>query len=329
MFALTHGVYALLVHIGCSEKSSDTSNVGEMEPTWSVIESMDSRGAWLRAFSTSSTTWIVGGQPEQGAILKGDPITGFETFDVPNGTPLLNWADGTDTNLWVGGLNGTILQWNGSVWTDHSQDIEEAIWGLVVVDDEVLAVGGTSRWGGDVGVVYHWDGAVWSSLMLPTELSSVSNFFKVTHDGQRYWVIGASGAAMHGDDGSWTAVPTGVTQDLITVISTEMNQIEIVGGRGTGVYAKGSVDGLEFQEPIIAGINGIAQIDTDRLLVGELGYSVLIQQEQSIEVAAVTSHILHSATASTDNAYWIAVGGNLATSEDTYEGSILYMENTP
>lgn len=328
MFAVSHGIFAL-IHIGCSEKIADTSTVDEMEPHWMVIESADPRGAWLRAFSTSEHTWIVGGQPEQGAILQGNPISGFEMFALPNNTPLLNWADGTEDNLWVGGLNGTILHWNGSEWTDHSQEIEEAIWGLVVVDNEVVAVGGTSRWGGEIGVVYHWNGNVWTSLPVPPELSNVTNFFKVTHDGERYWVIGASGSAMYGEGDTWTAVPTGITQDLITIISPQDDHIEIVGGRGTGVYATGSIDGIEFQAPIIAGINGIAHIDTQRLLVGELGYSVLLQEDTSVEIPAVTSHILHSATTSTENTHWIAVGGNLATSDDTYEGSILYMENKP
>lgn len=329
MFAVAHGVLTILMHVGCSNKLDDTSNDVDTQPTWTVVESADPRGAWLRAFSTENHTWIVGGQPEQGTILKGAPISGFDVFEVPNDTPLLNWADGSDDNLWVGGLHGTILHWNGSEWTDHSQDIDEAIWGLTVVDNEVMAVGGTSRWGGDIGVVYHWNGNEWTSLPLPPELSDVSNFFKVTHDGTRYWVIGASGSAMFGEGDNWTAVPTGITQDLITIISPEIDQVEIVGGRGTGVYATGSVDGLNFQDPIIAGINGIAHIDNSRLLVGELGYGLLLQEDRTVEIPAVTSHILHSATVSTDSTHWIAVGGNLATSDDTYEGSILYMENTP
>ena len=78
--------------------------------------------------------WLVGGQPEKGAIKIGNAEDGFEKLDLPEGTPLLNWADGSSTNMWVGGLNGSILHWNGSEWFDYSLTVEEAIWGLVVTD---------------------------------------------------------------------------------------------------------------------------------------------------------------------------------------------------
>lgn len=312
---------------GCSGSSDDTSQgVDPSSHDWATIESADERGAWLRAFSTSDTTWIIGGQPKIGAMLRGDPINGFDPFPLPENTPLLNWADGTTNNLWVGGLYGTILQWNGTEWIDHSQDVDEAIWGLVVQGDEVVAVGGTSRWGGTTGVIFHWNGSVWNNISPPTELSGVGNFFKVAYDGSQYWVVGASGSAFYGDIEGWTAVPTGITHDLITVISPEPNSVEIVGGRGTGIYLIGDTESLITQEPLIAGINGIANHDEQRLLVGELGYSVVHTDNGVLEIEATTSHILHAATATSDGKYWIAVGGNLATSEDTYEGSVLFME---
>jgi hypothetical protein len=252
---------------------------------------------------------------------------------LPSDTPLLNWADGTSTNMWVGGLSGTILHWDGSVWSDHSLGIEEAIWGLAVVDDTVVVVGGSSRWGGDAAILFTYENDLWTSVDLPMELSGIDNLFKVAYDGSQYWMVGTSGALIYGSLDNLQPIPTGITQDLITVIATESNA-QIVGGRGTGIYTKGVNGTLEEPTQIIAGINGItANSDDLSLLVGELGYGTFLNSDSEtwVEIPAATTHILHAAAVHEMDGkqYWYAVGGNLATADSTFDGSILTMEWRP
>ena len=63
--------------------------------------------------------WVVGGQADKGLVLRcqTEECTREDWLDVPvpEGTPLLNWVHGIDSNnVWVGGLSGTLLFWNGS-----------------------------------------------------------------------------------------------------------------------------------------------------------------------------------------------------------------------
>ena len=185
--------------MGCQRSiSKDSGEPGlenKTQPSWSIIESVDTDGAWLRAhvpLDDHKNVWLVGGQPEKGAIKIGNAEDGFEKIDLPEGTPLLNWADGSSTNMWVGGLNGSILHWNGSEWFDFSLTVEEAIWGLVVTDngETVVAVGGSSRWGGEEAIAYLRRNDQWTSLVLPEELDGLSNLFKVDFDGADYWMVG-------------------------------------------------------------------------------------------------------------------------------------------
>ena len=175
-------------------------------------------------------------------------------------------------------------------------------------------------------------------LILPEELNGLSNLFKVDFDGDSYWMVGTSGALIHGDLESLTPVPTGLTQDLITVLAGENlsdeSNVQIVGGRGTGIYVTGQNGTLNTPSQLMAGINGIAT-DTsgNSLLVGEIGYGQILglSEDSIIEPLTVTTHILHAAAVHTLNGKqcWYAVGGNLATAESTFEGSILTMEWSP
>lgn len=327
---------------GCtSQKVSDTGTdtSDKFTPAWTVIESTDANGAWLRAHVPSDETesvWLVGGQPTQGAIKVGNAVEGFTSLSLPADTPLLNWADGTAEDMWVGGLYGTILHWNGNTWEDHSLDIEEAIWGLVVEGQTIVAVGGSSRWGGESAVAVTKDSpdTEWTTLAIPEELGNLSNLFKVDFDGSNYWMVGTGGAAIYGQLDSLEALPTGITQDLITVLGLPDGKVSIVGGRGTGVYMTGNDGELSEATQLIAGINGVAANQSgNQLLVGELGFATFGQVGQDngtawTDIPASTTHILHAATTHELNGseFWYAVGGNLATADSTFEGSILAME---
>ena len=343
-----------LLFIACTSDTKETGSEPASEPTleWEIAIEGDERGAYLSAWGSSAEDlWIVGGQFDAGLVLRGnaqDPST-WSSVELPEGTPLLNWVHGTSSNnVWMGGLSGTLLRWNGSELEDHTitisgeegeQPINEAFWGVHAISEtEAIAVGGESRWGGEQAVIYHWDGVLWSPLSLPEELNELTNLFKVHHDGSKYWLVGAAGAAIYGDATGWTPIPTGFATDLITVTHPQgASESLIVGGRGTGVMFKGNggaSPNLNQVSELIAGINGVFGLgsdseDSDALIVGERGYGAFINPETAelTELPAVTLSILHAAYGfKTDNSeVYVAAGGNLFTADEYFKGTVLLL----
>ncbi|MEC8382200.1 MAG: hypothetical protein VXZ96_17850 [Myxococcota bacterium] len=329
----------LALSIACSGKSTpqDTSeNVDTStddtasELSWSVGLENAPEGAFLSAWGVSPTDiWVVGGQSDSGVVLRGSQAT-WNSHPTPEGTPLLNWIHGTaEDDIWTGGLNGTLLHWNGMDWTDHSVDIEEAFWGIYARSStDIVAVGGESRWGGDQGRIFHFDGSTWTEQALPSEVETVSNLFKVTHDGIQYWIVGVGGTVLKGDGTNFTAVPTGTATDLIT-IHHNADRTQIVGGRGTGVVIDIEADALGTPTQSVAGLNGVHVIDDQRsFVVGERGYGAFYESGSFTELTSITLDVLHAAFIS-DNDTIYAMGGNLFTSDPTFHGTILYHSQNP
>lgn len=330
--SLISTIFAL--YTACSGKSSpqDSSTIPDSsiqdtaeELSWSVGIENASEGAFLSAWGIdSSDIWVVGGQAEAGIVLRGSQDT-WTPHPLPENTPLLNWIHGTsDSDIWTGGLNGTLLHWNGTEWTDYRLDIEEAFWGIYAnSSNDIVAVGGESRWGGSQGRIYHFDGTTWTESSVPEEVASVSNLFKVTHDGSQYWIVGVGGVVLQGDGTNFSAVPTGIATDLITV-DHKANRTQIVGGRGTGVVIDIEAGGLGAPTQAIAGLNGVSILDAERsFVVGERGYGAFYESGTFLELTSITLDVLHAAFVSNDDTIY-AVGGNLFTSDPTFHGTILY-----
>ena len=308
--------------------TGDTGTPSGPALDWRPLIEEDPAGAWLSAWGLSDQdVWVVGGQPEVGAIRRG-PLDDLQLFDVPAGTPLLNWVHGVaEDDVWVGGIAGTLLHWDGAAWTDHSVDVEEAIWGVyAIASDEVYAVGGQSGFGGESALALRWDGVAWSSLALPEAAEGLTNLFKVHWDGTALWMVGHKGAALRGDGVTFDVAPTGTTADLVTANRpVDGGPLVVVGGRGTGVVAEVEGDGLAVKVQAQAGLNGVQVLPSgDAVVVGEAGYSALydIETDTLTSVLPVTRDVLH-ATWGLPGSELIAVGGNLFTSEDTFLGTIL------
>ena len=314
---------------------ADGAETGDPAPLidWQPIFTEDDVGAWLSAWGQDEgDVWVVGGQPEVGAIRRG-PIDNLVLFDLPAGVPLLNWVHGTSpADVWVGGVQGTLLHWDGSAWTDHSLEVEEAIWGIYAVSaDEVYAVGGESGFGGEQALALAWSGDGWTRLELPSELADLRNIFKVHHDGTALWMVGQGGAALRSEDGqTLQAVPTSTSADLVTANRPlSGGPLVVVGGRGTGVVLE--VDS-EAGSPRLAvkaqsqgGLNGVQVYPSGvAVVVGEAGVSGLyhLDSDRLDEVLPTTRDVLH-ATCGVPGGRMLAVGGNLFTSDDLFHGTIL------
>ena len=286
--------------LACTGKALDSSTPEEISPTWRVVEENLPQGVLMSVWGgTDDDVWVVGGQYDQGFVLRGSGDTWTEV-PIPEQTPLLNWVHGLSSeDVWVAGLSGALIHWNGREWTDHSLDITESFWGVFVQSsDRVIAVGGESRWGGETARIYFYDGQSWTETDLPAEWQGASNLFKASYVDDQFWMVGASGASLFGTEQGVTSVPTGMTTDLITVHKHE-NREEgvVVGGRGTGLIATISSGQLQSVQQFPAGLNGVYALGDGRaVVVGERGYGAIydIETGDTTEITSVTLDVLHA-----------------------------------
>jgi hypothetical protein len=316
-----------------TDEPGDSGDSGSPGPAiaWSPVVSDDARGAWLSVWgSAADDVWIVGGQPESGVVLRGSG-SDFTEVVLPREVPILNWVHGTGADdVWIGGVSGTLLHWDGSDWTDHSLGVEEAVWGVfAVAPDDVYAVGGESAWGGETALARHYDGTSWSEVVVPDELSAPSNLFKVhAVSPTEVWAIGVGGVAMVGSGTSFAPAPTGVAADLVTANASH-GPLVVVGGRGTGVIMEADgAGGLASSVQAGAGLNGVMVYPSGvAVVVGELGYSGLfdLETDELTDVLGSSNDVLH-ATWGVPGGTMYAVGGNLYTTADSFEGIVLTAE---
>lgn len=321
--------WLLLFYTACTESKDSAEPSEALSAGWSHVFEEDVRGAFMSIWEAQpGDIWAVGGQEGAGFVVRGAKDT-WEELDVPPQTPLLNWVHGTSQNdVWVGGLAGTLLHWDGSAWSDYSIEMDEAIWGIYANSEtSVIAVGGESRWGGSVAKILSLKDGGFVEVDLPEPLSELGNLFKVSCLDDVFWAVGAQGALLYGDENGFSAVGTGLAADLITIVHSS-DRLHVVGGRGTGLYFE--VKNGVAQEPmqLPAGINGVAASDSGTLLVGERGYTALLEDDALEEQTSVTFDVLHAALVDSQGEHY-AVGGNLFTAESFFHGTFLHWTQQP
>lgn len=305
-----------LLCCGCSEMYFDI-----------VLDSVPEGGLWSAWGPASDDIWVVGGQADEGVVLRGDRA-GFTPLSLPEDTPLLNWVHGTSAeDVWVGGLYGTLLHWDGADWSDYSVDVDEAFWGLYAVSpSEVYAVGGLSGWAGRRRLAMAFDGNEWTDIPLPSELEDLTALFKVHYDGHDVWMVGAQGTALVGGPDAFERVPTGVSLDLSTVHSRGDGQVVAVGGRETGLIMMGNrVDGLVEVGQAPSRLFGVHVFGTGDVVVsGMRGYlgRFSLDEPTVVTLPSPTEQILH-AVYGHDGGRVYSVGGNIGSISDDFTGIVL------
>lgn len=295
-------------------------------PRWTALLDDDGRGMLMAVWGTSDDdVWVVGGQLDEGVAFRasGDDLS---EVPLPSGTPMLNWVHGTSaTDVWLAGVEGTLLHWDGTAFTDHSvPGQDEAFWGVHARSaTDAIAVGGPFALTGSEPVVYRWQGERWAELEVFGDLQGVSGWFKASHDGEQYHVVGAAGGALVVGEGA-EVVPTGTGADLVTVFA-EADRVPIaVGGRNTGAVMRWSGDRWTEEVRTINGLNGVHELDDGRaVIVGERGYGgVLDAGSGEVEVIEpLTTELLHACWVSPSGEIW-AVGGNFFRTGD-FSGVLL------
>jgi hypothetical protein len=227
------------------EEAFDASDIGWMMSGWGPGD---------------GSLWVVGGQESVGKILRFDS-SGWRQIDIGFPVPLLNWVHGTSaSDVFVGGLDGTMLHYDGTTWTAQQTPVTTPVWGIwAVAPDDVWAVGGDNLLGGSPFVL-HYDGAQWSLAPIPVlQRPGVYAFFKVWGSGPNdVYAVGQNGAILHWNGESFTEEGAGVSQDLIGIWGNGPDDITVVGGRGTAELAH--FDGTQWHHAppsSLPGLNGV------------------------------------------------------------------------
>ncbi len=138
---------------------------------------------------------------------------------------------GTDANnVWAVGTAGTILKWNGRVWSLQLSNTSNTLYGVWGTDpSNVWAIGSS-------GTILQWDGREWKITTVGTD----SLYGVWGTSASNVWAVGANGTILHWDGAIWTSGTSG-TEDLHSVWGSDANNVWAVGNHGTTI-TKGSGD---------------------------------------------------------------------------------------
>ena len=188
---------------------------------------------------------IVKGYPSTDTILSTDEVTILQAFDklyilrernesklrvasVTQTGGTLNalrdvWNYST-TSMIACGDYGTILSYNGKLWTAQVSDTDSHF-------NSIWAASATAAWAvGHNGTILKWDGATWT----PQTSDTTEHLLAVWGTSASHVVaVGANGTILAYNGTSWSPQTSGKTQDLRGVWGTAANNIYAVGDAGT------------------------------------------------------------------------------------------------
>ena len=208
---------------------------------------------------------------------------GLLSNSVPNVGAARNWDWGdfnsnyifgmwgySASDIWAVGERGTILHYNGSVWSEMTPTVSTTylrdVWGSGPSD--VWAVGtyivfryngfewtqfdnlGTIKYGvwgaaaadvwavGSGGSIHNFNGTAWSSVTSPTTMSLNDVWGSASNN---VWAVGRSGTIIYYNGSIWSDVTPGLTtNDLQAVWGSSGSDVWAVGVSGTVLHYDGS-----------------------------------------------------------------------------------------
>lgn len=168
-----------------------------------------------------------GADGSAGASDGGTPCSGDGwcwVNPLPQGNTLnaVHVASGADA--WAVGLQGTVLRWNGSVWSRTPTPSKKELTG-------VWASGPNDAWAtGREGELLRWNGQAW------THVDAAGNTFDLHavwgSAPNDVWAVGYTGRIFHFDGTTWalTKGGPGVSDRFLSVHGTAANDVWIAGG---------------------------------------------------------------------------------------------------
>lgn len=291
---------------------------------------------WLSTWSRGDgDRWVVGGTPEEGAVLHTGADGTLQPVDVAaavgrDDIGLLNWVHGYDDgDLIVVGSAGAVLRRSGADWSFEQAPTDQKLWGVWgATTGDVWAVGGDGFLPGQATLL-HDTGDGFVSVPLPElERPNVNALFKVWgSSADDVYIVGQRGVVLHWDGAALTELLVGVSDDLIAVWGTGPDRVVAVGGRNNGVAALW--DGVQWRALELApapGLNGVWLRGDVVHAVGVFGAVVRLDfttGETLDDIADMSQQIdLHAVHGSSDGTL-VAVGGNFIAQNGPFKGGVL------
>jgi hypothetical protein len=279
-----------------------------------IFEKLDA--GLLSVWGTSARdVWTVGGDVDElgPLVLHYD---GHEWSRMPTDAHGdLWWVHGfAEGPVFFGGEGGLILRYEDGVFsrleTPSDQPTVFGIWGSSPSD--VFAVGGVGR---AAGFVWHWDGAHFDEIALPSTFGGQS-LFKVWGTGRDdAWIVGTDGAVLHWNGTNLEAVDAGTERTLFTVHAVD-ETVAAVGGLGSGVLIERDAEGRwqDVAPDLLPQLFGVYLTSSAGAAVGINGTFVLRERGRwEIEETGLDlAETLHSVWIDPDGGIWAAGGQVLA-----------------
>jgi hypothetical protein len=289
--------------------------------TWQTVgENLPS--ALMSVDGTSSKdVWAVGADKGSGPLVvhwDGAAWTQMKTGYTGD----LWWVHAFPSGpVFFAGAGGQILRYDGQKFERLEVPFALArqtifgLWGSSPSD--VYAVGGSA---GREGFVWHYDGASFTSIDLPTDVPRLSSgevpgLFKVWGSASDVWVVGGSGTILHkrGAD-PFVNVPSGTNETLFTVHGAG-GDVVVVGGTSNGFALLGNANAFKDASPSQSGIlQGVYEAPVGNVWAsGEKGlvYQLVAGRLETIDTGlAVAVGSLHSVYVDEKGGVW-SVGGNV------------------
>lgn len=252
---------------------------GAKEPVWREAFDAERIGFLSSVWGpTSDDVFVVGGQPEQGTVHHFDG-TSWSAMQIPS-VPILVWVFGfAADDVYAVGEGGGIIHYNGVAWTSMDSPSNAdlfGVWGMS--SDDLWAVGGDI----DVGpmTILHYDGGGWTEVATPDLDRNSTALLKVWGaPPASVFAVGQNGVILSFDGNTWRQVPSGTTEDLVTLWGSGPDHLVVVGGRSNGVV--GVYDGNEWTTESkageLVGLNGVFVTPSgESHIVGLLGTAARI-----------------------------------------------------
>lgn len=245
--------------LGClGQAEPDRSDDGEGAISVDRIEGEVFRQIW----GTSDQLWILGGprSPEPVAvesavgiqpcpspnrlpvdnILRRSALDGWEAIQVPESAALTS-LHGSDGNVWMVGLDGSALSFDGATWTDHDvraasglefQEAREPCAEISLhsvfarAPDDVWAVGYIFPSALGPGLILHFDGAAWRR----DAIDAPDGLFDIwASSASDAWAVGSSGLVFHFDGERWQRKDGKTPHYLFSVLGTAAGDVWATG----------------------------------------------------------------------------------------------------
>lgn len=214
--------------------------ISSFTPTW---QSYNTAVATIDP-STGVATAVASGQSTIEASTGAVAGHAVLTVAVPSATAVNVWTEKTnpstasqllgiggvsDSDIFMGGDNGTILHYDGSAWTDMNSGVGFQVrefWGFS--DTDVFAVGGSG--------IARYNGSTWSNMSYPG--GTLYGVWGASPTD--VYAVGSTGTIYNYDGSSWASVSTGTSVDLWDVWGSAADDIFAVGSSGTILHYDGA-----------------------------------------------------------------------------------------